>query len=95
MHDIKLKKSQTSIQFSLLAFAVFLMIGLLMYAVTAQTPTEIIDGDVVYIDDANVRLEAYPHTMSGSGYVTFNATSKLFAGDVDFIWGFDSSKRFR
>ena len=49
----------------------------------------VIDGDTVYIDDSLVYASATPHTVMGSTWVTFDFRSKVFTGDVDFIWGFD------
>ena len=49
----------------------------------------VIDGDTVYIDDANVYLSATPHTISSGGWVYFNLTSKTYTGDIDVVWGFN------
>jgi len=49
----------------------------------------VIDGDRVYINDNNVFLQAKPHTLYSSGWVYFNLTSKVYAGDIDVVWGFD------
>ena len=48
-----------------------------------------IDGDTVYMDDANAYLSATPHTLSCSGWVYFNLTSKTYSGNIDVVWGFD------
>lgn len=50
-----------------------------------------IDGDTVYIDDVNVHLSATPHTLASSGWVYFNLTSKQYTGDLDVVWGFNTS----
>lgn len=49
-----------------------------------------IDGDKVYINDSKAYIEAYPHTVRGSDWVTFNFTSKVYSGDVDLVLGFDT-----
>ena len=51
-----------------------------------------IEGNSVYVNDINVYISATPHTISGSGYVYFNLTSKIYEGDIDVYWGFDNSK---
>ena len=50
----------------------------------------IIDGDTVYIDNELVYASATPHTIVGSGWVEFEFKSKVYSGDIDFIWGFDT-----
>lgn len=52
---------------------------------------ETVDGDLVYIDDEDAYLSAYPHTISSSGYVYFNLTSKQFTGDIDAVWLFNTT----
>lgn len=51
----------------------------------------IIDNDTVYIDDSKVYLSATPHTLSSSGWVYFNLTSKVYTGNIDACWGFNTS----
>lgn len=51
-----------------------------------------ISGETVYIDDENVNIEATPHTLINSGWVYFNITSKSYTGNIDAVWGFDTSK---
>lgn len=48
-----------------------------------------IDGDVVYVNDTNCYIAAYPHTINTSQYVYVNVTSKKYEGQVDFAFGFD------
>ena len=48
-------------------------------------------GDTVFINDSNVYLSASPHTLSGSGWVYFNLTSKVYTGNIDVVWGFNTS----
>ncbi len=49
------------------------------------------DGDKVYVDDSNVYLSATPHTLKGSGWIEFELNSKQFSGEIDAVWGFESS----
>lgn len=49
-----------------------------------------IDGNKVYVDDNLVYISAEPHTITGSSYVTFNFTSKVYTGDVDIVLGADT-----
>ena len=48
-----------------------------------------INGNTVYVNDSLVYASATPHTISGSGDVVFEFKSKVFTGNVDFIFGFD------
>ena len=51
------------------------------------------EGDKVYIDNSSWgRLEAYPHTIHSSGWVYFNVTVYKDFGDLDFLWGFNTSE---
>jgi len=51
----------------------------------------IIDGDLVYIDNNKTYISAYPHTISESGWIYFNITSKIYEGNIDIVWGFNTS----
>lgn len=62
-----------------------------IYEFGAETDGGIISGDKVYINDSMAYLVAYPHTITDSGYVNFNLTSKIFSGDIDVVWGFNTS----
>ena len=48
-------------------------------------------GDTVFFEDSNVYLSATPHTLLSSGWVYFNLTSKVYTGDTDVVWGFNTS----
>lgn len=50
------------------------------------------DGTKVYIDTPKAYISADPHTLGGSGWVTFELNSKTYDGDIDLYLGFDSSK---
>lgn len=69
---------------ALIGFMVF--IALALPIVSAYT----VDGNSVYIDDSNAYIRVTPHTLSSSGYVTFDIRSKTYSGDVDLTFGFDS-----
>lgn len=65
----------------------------ILFSPGARTlPGYTIDGNKVYIDDTNIYLSAEPHTIHSRGYVYFNFTSKVYSGDADFIFGFDTDK---
>jgi hypothetical protein len=51
----------------------------------------IINEDTVYTDNSKVYLSATPHTLSSSGWVYFNLTSKVYTGNIDACWGFNTS----
>lgn len=50
-----------------------------------------INGDSVYVDDSNARISAYPHTITQSGWVYLDFTPKLFTGQIDAYFGFDTT----
>ena len=50
-----------------------------------------IEGDMVWFEDDNVFISATPHTLTGSGWVIFNFTSKIYEGNIDAVLGFDSN----
>ena len=51
-----------------------------------------IEGDTVFINNSWVYLSATPHTINSSGWVVFELESKKIAGELDAIWGFDSTE---
>ncbi len=76
--------------FSLL-LAAFLILPALPIPASAQTSNWTIDGNKVYVDDANVYLSATPHTLGSSGWVEFELRSKNYSGLIDAVWGFDDA----
>lgn len=50
-----------------------------------------IDGNSVYIDDSNVYMAQEPHTLYSAGWVTNTLISKQYTGDIDVVFGFDST----
>ncbi len=52
----------------------------------------IIDGNSVYWNDANIYAVAYPHTITKDSSVYFNLTSKIYEGNADLTFGFDTNK---
>jgi hypothetical protein len=78
----------------LLFILLLVMLFLLSKAtkINSQNPDYTIEGDRVYINDSNVYLVAYPHTITSSGWVHFNLTSKIYSGNVDAVWGFNTSE---
>jgi len=51
------------------------------------------EGDKVYVDNSSWgRLEVYPHTIYCSGWVYFNVTVYKDFGDLDFLWGFNTTE---
>lgn len=67
-----------------------ILVGIFSYFVFAGTDNWTIDGNKVYVDDPYVYISAEPHTINENGWVYFNVTSKVYEGDVDIIWGFDT-----
>lgn len=48
-------------------------------------------GNSVHCEDSNVVFNITPHTLSSSGWVEFEVTSKQFTGEIDAVWGFNVS----
>ena len=83
-----IKKSRRTI-------TIFLVLGIICSSIiiitdSASATDWVIDGNTVYVDDANVYASATPHTLGSDGWVTFNFISKTYTGDIDIIWGFDT-----
>ena len=57
---------------------------------TSSAPAWTITGDSVWTEDSSVFISATPATLRHSGYVYFNVTSKIYTGDVDLVFGFDT-----
>ena len=49
-----------------------------------------IDGDRVYVDNDDVYISVEPHTISSNGWVEAEFESKVYSGDVDIVFGFDT-----
>ena len=50
-----------------------------------------ISGNNVYINNSNVFINANPANIYSSGWVYFNLTSKSYTGDIDAVFGFNTS----
>jgi len=50
-----------------------------------------IKDNSIFINDSNAYISAEPHTLHSSGYVTFIVQPKDYTGDVNVIWGFNTS----
>ena len=60
--------------------------------VRADNGDWVIDGNSVYVDDSLVYAKATPHTLYSNGWVEFEFKSKVYTGDVDFAWGFNTTE---
>ena len=49
-------------------------------------------GDSVQVNDSNIYIKATPHTLHSSDWVELEFESKLFSGDIDFAFGFDTDE---
>jgi len=52
----------------------------------------IIDGDKVYVNDSRIYMSAEPHTLTKSEDLEINLISKVFTGDVNFVFGFNNTQ---
>lgn len=72
-----------------------IIIGVLLVIVFISGCSQAVDynivGDDVYVDDANIYLNVTPHTITESQWVEAEFESKVFGGDIDFAFGFDTS----
>lgn len=50
-----------------------------------------IDGDSVYVNDSNVFINITPHTITQSGEAELQLLSKIYSGDIDILFGFNST----
>lgn len=51
-----------------------------------------IEDNLIYVDDENAYISAAPHTITDSGWVYFTVNSKVYSGNVDVYWGFDTEQ---
>ena len=72
---------------------VFLIIFFIVLYLNASFSSDswVIDGNIVSINDTNVFISITPHTISSSGYITINLTSKVYTGNIDAIFGVNSN----
>lgn len=73
-----------------------LIILLLLQSLSVFIPSTagadwVIDGDTVYVDNAQVYLSVTPHTIIESDTVTFHLRSKQYSGNIDAVWLFNTS----
>jgi len=71
-----------------LSSILFFIISITLTTTFPQSQWEKV-GDSVIIDTDKVYISATPHTITGTGDVYFNITSKVYTGNVDIVWGFD------
>ncbi len=68
-----------------IGFMAFFMIFFINSAFAYQ-----IDGNSVFIDDSRAYISVTPHTLYSSGYVYYTIKSKVYSGDVDVVFGFNT-----
>lgn len=76
-----------------LACGIVLILYLTLYSyaeVLVSIQDYTVTNNAVWIDDENIYLSAYPHTIHGSETVTFDLSTKSYSGDIDVVWGFDT-----
>jgi len=75
---------------------VFLMMFFLAFSIGVNSifayNNWIIDGNRVYVDDSKVYISVEPHTLHSSGWIYLNFTSKVYTGDIDMVWGFNTKE---
>ena len=72
--------------------AIGIIVALMLFVSSSTSTGYIIEDNKVYIEETWGKLEAYPHTISSSGWVYFNVTLYKDFGGLDFYWGFNTSE---
>ncbi|MCW4044585.1 MAG: hypothetical protein NWE94_03600 [Candidatus Bathyarchaeota archaeon] len=85
-----LKKAISAAPTALTISALLLLSLFLVTApkVESASLAPVIDGNRVYVENADCYISVAPHTLNGDGYVYFNITSKTYQGIADFCFGF-------
>jgi hypothetical protein len=69
-------------------FGILVIVGVILL-VTSSPPQWIVEDNSVYVDDAYVFINVTPHT-SNNPVIEFK--SKVYTGDVDVVFGFDTDE---
>lgn len=71
---------------------IILLLGLILFIAGCSSNNQDwqIEGDTIFIDNSNVKIEITPHTLYSDGNVIFNLTSKQYTGNIDIYFGFDT-----
>lgn len=73
------------------SLCIFILFILGANNVIAANSSGIIDNNSIYINDSNVYINIYPHTIYSSQWVYFNLSTKTYTGDIDIAFGFNVS----
>jgi hypothetical protein len=68
-----------------------LIFAILFISACSQSPDYEIIGDSVVYDDSNVYFNVSPHTLTHSASPILTFESKVFSGDVDLLFGFNTT----
>jgi len=85
---------KSAVKYSILSIFILSLLFVLTYSSIVKAPSNgwIKEGNRVYVDDSNVYISANPHTLHSSGWVYLNLTSKNYNGDIDIVFGFDTTQ---
>jgi len=72
--------------------AIGIIVALMLLMAFPTSAGYIIEDNKVYAEGTWGKLEAYPHTIHSSGWVYFNVTMYKDFGDLDFLWGFNTTE---
>jgi hypothetical protein len=70
----------------------FLLMVFLLSVSFVSAQDWVIVGDTVFVNDTNAFISAEPHTLTSSGDVEFTLISKSYSGDIDVLFGFNTSE---
>lgn len=68
----------------------FLIISVIFISACSQSPDYDIVGDSVVYNDSNVFFNVSPHTLTQTGSPILTFESKLYSGDIDLLFGFNT-----
>lgn len=71
-------------------FIVPLFIVIALISGCSPTVPYELHGNSVIADDDNVFLNITPHTLYGDGWAETQFMSKVYSGDIDFVYGFET-----
>jgi hypothetical protein len=70
-------------------YKLFILIFAIVFISACSQQDYTIEDNTVIMDDENLYLSVSPATISGSGWVETEFTSKQYSGNIDFVFGFN------
>lgn len=89
--DRKIKRDEKMCKKKVILLVLAIFSILFLNSISAPNSYDIIGNSVVF-DNNKLFLNVTPHTLFSSGNVEFELISKIYSGNVNAIWGFDTSQ---